>query len=72
MVDTLGFRELNRELCTSELLFAGHLSPTSFFSAHMDWASHLVNQPGRRLALIQQAWSDSVTLCCNADAVMRR
>jgi polyhydroxyalkanoate synthase len=62
VIDTAELRKFDRELHAAEALLTGGLSPASLVGAYMDWASHLANQPGRRLALLQEAWADAATL----------
>ena len=62
MTYTSELRNFDRELHASEALTTGGLSPASLVGAYVDWAIHLVNQPGRRLALAQEAWEDGFTM----------
>lgn len=62
MSDAVELRKLDRELHAAEAMLTGGLSPASLIGAYMDWISHLANQPGRRLALLQEAGADAATL----------
>lgn len=62
MSNVSAFRTFDRELHAAEARMTAGLSPDSLFAAYMDWAEHLINQPGRRLGLWMDYWQDVTTL----------
>jgi polyhydroxyalkanoate synthase len=45
----------DRSLHAATARFTGGLSPAALVAAYLDWATHLANAPGKRLALIDKA-----------------
>jgi polyhydroxyalkanoate synthase len=55
-------RAFDRNLHAAEAKITGGLSPAALIGAYMDWANHLVNQPGRRASLARQALQDGAAM----------
>lgn len=56
------FENFDRLLHALEARLTLGISPIALTLARLDWLLHLANAPGRRLALLQQAWLDGLRL----------
>lgn len=69
MSNVSAFRTFDRELHAAEAHLTAGLSPETLFGAYMDWAGHLINQPGRRTALLLDFLQDMTILTQQAMGV---